>query len=126
MAPRARFDGAASMGYVGAVSDESKPMSLEEGIAMRLRETRGPVTYGDLKEHLERDAVFIAGPDLDLVDCGVAVAADDVDRVGQWIARGSLRKPTQAERDAWPDEKAQRWVAIIVQPFVIVQLVPDA
>lgn len=108
------------------MDDDPKPMTLAEGIALRLKETRGPVAFSDLKEHLERDAVFIVGPDLDLVDCGLAVATDDVDKVEQWILRGSLRKPTQTERDVWPEEKGTRWVAIIVQPFVIVQLVPDA
>ena len=101
-------------------------MTLAEGIEVRLKETLGPVSFSDLQEHLARDAVFIAGPDLDLVTCGVAIATDDVLRVEQWIVRGSLRKPTRTERDLWPDEKVTRWVAIIVQPFVIVQLVPDA
>jgi hypothetical protein len=101
-------------------------LTLEEGITLRLRETRGPVTYPDLAEHLARDAVFIVSPALDLVACGVAVATDDLDRVSAWIERGELRKPTQLERDAWPQETAPRWIAIIVQPFVLVHLQPDA
>jgi hypothetical protein len=101
-------------------------LTLEEGISLRLRETRGPVTYVDLAEHLARDAVFIVSPTLDLVACGVAVATDDLEQVSGWIEAGELRKPTQLERDAWPLERAARWVAIIVQPFVLVHLQPDA
>jgi hypothetical protein len=105
---------------------EPKPMTLEEGISLRLRETRGPVTYADIADHLARDAVFIVSPALDLVACGVAVAIDDVELVSSWIQRGELRKPTPLERDAWPRESGVRWLAIVVQPFVLVHLQPDA
>ncbi len=101
-------------------------MTLAQGIERRLSETRGPVFYADIAEHLLRDALFIVSPELDLLQCGVAVAMDDADSVGDWIKRGTLRKPTEAERGAWKEEKLARWDAIVVQPFVLVRLLPDA
>lgn len=109
------------------MSDAPTPMTLEEGIAHRLRETKGPVAFSDLVEHLERDGLFIVSTRLDLVTCGVAVATDDVERVGAWISAGELRKPTQAERDHWRERApTDLFMAIIVQPFVLVQHEPDA
>jgi hypothetical protein len=99
----------------------SKPMPLEDAIRARLESLAGPVPFADLAEHLERDAVFVVGPTLALVECGVAVATDDVARVRAWIESGELRKPSRFERDSWPKEPRRRWVAIIVQPFVLIQ-----
>jgi hypothetical protein len=99
-------------------------MSLPEALTTELSKRRGPVFFSDLKAHLDRDAVFIVRADLDLVACGVAVAMDDIDQVGKWIEEQKLRKPSAAEREAWPKEEGQRWMAIVVQPFVLVQDAP--
>lgn len=109
------------------MTERPKPLTLEEGIAHRLRETRGPVAFADLAEHLARDGLFIVAASVDLIACGVAIATDDVDRVRTWIGSGELRKPTQAERDHWRDHTPlDLWTAVIVQPFVLVQREPDA
>ncbi len=99
----------------------SSPMSVPEAVRSQLEKRVGPVQYSDLRAHLERDCVFVVRADLDLIDCGVAVALDDVDQVGGFVASGQLRKPSQRERDEWPLDEARRWVAIVVQPFVLIQ-----
>lgn len=99
----------------------SEPMSVPEAIRERLKSRLGPVQFSDVKAHLDRDAVFIVRADLDLVECGVAVATDDVDQVRGWIDAGQLRKPSAAERREWPDQSERRWMAVVVQPFVLVQ-----
>jgi hypothetical protein len=96
-------------------------MSLEEAIRTKLTTTKGPVSYTDLLDHLARDAVFVVELSLSLVECGVAVAMDDVARVEGWIASGELRKPSQAERDTWPLETGREWSAVVVHPFVLLQ-----
>jgi hypothetical protein len=97
------------------------PMTLEEGIRERLGQMVGPVLFDDLRAHLARDAVFVVGPTLSLLECGVRVAMDDVTAIEGWVASGELRKPTADERVAWPGEVSRRWVAVVVQPFVLVQ-----
>lgn len=112
-------------------SDESDdeivpvPMSLEEGIRTRLEQTKGPVFFSDIKAHLERDGLFIVAGTHSLVECGVAIGLDDVDTIKRLIASGELRKPTQDERDGWALMKGRRWISIVVQPFVLVQDLPD-
>jgi hypothetical protein len=103
----------------------SGPMSVEEAIRVRLSSLAGPVPFEVLAEHLERDAIFIVAPTVSLLECGVAVAMDDVDRVRAWIDAGELRKPTLDERSSWPKAGKRTWVAIVVQPFVLVQDPPD-
>jgi hypothetical protein len=103
----------------------SDPMTLQQALREQLTKRLGPVQFGDLNAHLERDAVFIVRPDVDLVACGVAVATDDVDQVRAWILEGRLRKPSRQERERWPLELDRRWNAIVVQPFVLVQDVAD-
>lgn len=95
-------------------------MSLEEALRLKLGEAMGPVFFSDLKAHLERDAVIVIAADLPLLDVAVAVAQDDVDLVGGWIASGEMRKPSQAERDSWPADEGRKWTAVVVQPFVLV------
>lgn len=104
---------------------EPVPMSLEEGIRTRLEQTKGPVFFSDLKAHLDRDGLFIVAGTHSLVECGVAIALDDVDTIQRLIGSSELRKPTQDERDSWPLAKGRRWVSLVVQPFVLVQDLPD-
>jgi hypothetical protein len=109
----------------GAAVMADRPMTLEEGIRTRLEEALGPVLFTDLRAHLARDAVFVVGPTVSLVECGVRVALDDVTAVTAWIASGELRKPSSDERAAWPAAAGRRWMALVVQPFVLVQDLAD-
>ena len=99
----------------------AKAMSRRAATRLRLEETSGMVMYSDLKAHLERDAVFVVAPALSLIECAVAVAMDDVDVVQGWIEGGALRKPSRKERERWPKDEEQRWRAVVVQPFVLIQ-----
>lgn len=107
-----------------AVKDE--PMSLRAATRLRLEEIAGVVMADDLRAHLDRDAVFVVARRLSLIDCGVAVAMDDVDDVRLWIDKGLLRKPLPSERAAWcdaarSDASEQRWRAVVVKPYVLIQ-----
>ena len=107
----------------------SEPMSLEDAIRLKLAGTVGPVSYEDIAQHLAADAVFVIAKSLSIVECGVAVAMDDVARVESWIKSGELRKPSLDERKGWPDVPSRTWTAIVVHPFVLLQdpeELPDA
>lgn len=95
-------------------------MSIDEAYRVQLTRSLGPVGYSDLRAHLDRDAVFIVAPSLSLVDCGVAVATDDVAKVKAWIDSGELRKPSKGERESFAASGAT-WNSVVVQPFVLVQ-----
>jgi hypothetical protein len=94
---------------------------LPQAIRERLESTLGPVFYSDFSAMLKRDAVFVVHRRVALVDCAVAVAMDDDRTVAGWIADGTLRKPSRAERDEWPTQEGRRWSSVVVQPFVLLQ-----
>lgn len=77
-----------------------------------------------LRLHLERDAVIVAAPGLDLQEAAARIAADDRETVGRWIAAGELGKPTLEQIGAWNAEPAKRFRMIIVQPWVLIQVLP--
>lgn len=97
-----------------------------EALRTNLERSLGPVFFTDFRAMLERDAVFVVAASLTLVECGVAIATDDVERVKGWIGSGALRKPSRAEREAWPREATRQWMSLVVQPFVLLQEPADA
>lgn len=74
-----------------------------------------------LRLHLERGAVIVVAPPLDLASVAASLAADDTVAVGAWIAGGELAKPTLAQVEAWNAEPARRFRMLIVQPWVLIQ-----
>ncbi len=95
--------------------------TLDEEALARLDATLGMVHGSDLGAHLKRDAVLLVADQLDLRTAAIAVAQDDAPRVAAWLGAGLLRRPTDAEREAWLAAPERRWLAVIVQPFVFIQ-----
>ncbi|MDI3283023.1 DUF2288 domain-containing protein [Polyangium sp. 15x6] len=90
----------------------------------RIAETLGDVHWSDLRAHLARDAVIIVDDALDLLDVGVALAKNDVPSVDAWIRAGKLQKPTAEELTRWSLDASTRFLAAIVQPFVLIRRPP--
>lgn len=101
-----------------ALHQVDSPMSSPEE---KLRDQLGPVIYSDLQAHLDRGAVFLVRPDLDLLSCALALATDDAEKVRIWLSEGGLRRPTEEERTRWSALAEPRFVAVPVQPYVLVQ-----
>ena len=98
----------------------SRPLDGED-LRRALEAHLGPVQSSDLAAHLRRDAVFVVSGGVPLVSCGVAVATNDTASVGAWLASGTLRRPSAEEAEAWLASSTRRWLALVVQPFVLVQ-----
>ena len=81
----------------------------------------GPVHYSDLRAHLGRDAVFVVRAPLTLLEAARGLARDDAAAVKAWLEAGTLRRPTDDERDAWAATPDRTFVAVPVQPFVLVE-----
>jgi hypothetical protein len=74
-----------------------------------------------LKTFLQKDVVVIVNDGLDLVDVGVAIAQDETVKVDRWIGEQLITKPTNDDLAKWNSNPAQKFRAIIVQPYVLVQ-----
>jgi hypothetical protein len=77
--------------------------------------------WGWLRRHLERDAVIIVAPALDLAEAAQRLAADDSGSVAAWIAAGLLCKPSAEQLAEWNAAPGQRFRMLIVQPYVLIQ-----
>lgn len=87
----------------------------------KLAATRGHVFWSDLRAHAQRDVIIVVAEELDLLDVGEAVAANDTARVQRWIEEKKLTKPTTEDLARWPTEPAARFESLIVAPFVLVR-----
>jgi hypothetical protein len=71
--------------------------------------------------HVQRDAVVVVAPELDLLDVGVVIASDNVSSVQLWIGEQLIYKPSAAQLADWNGDRTKRFNTLIVQPYVLVQ-----
>lgn len=74
-----------------------------------------------LRAHLERGGLIVVARDLDIVDVGLKIAADDSASIGGWIDGGKLAKPSAGQIAAWDSEKEKLFLCLIVSPYVLIQ-----
>lgn len=74
-----------------------------------------------LKPHIQKDAVIIVVPELDLLDVGVAIAGDDTQKIEHWIGEQLLSKPSTDMLNRWNSNPSQRFQAMIIQPYILVK-----
>ena len=86
-----------------------------------MEDTLNEAEWSWLKPHALRDAVVIVDRSIDLLEAGKAIAANDKTQVSQWIERGLMTKPTAEQIASWDAAPEQRFLSLIVQPFVLVQ-----
>ncbi len=77
--------------------------------------------WGWLKAHLERGGLIVVARNLDLVESGLKIAADDSAAVRGWIDRGLLTKPSQEQIASWDLDRGRKFKVLIVSPYVLIQ-----
>ncbi len=80
--------------------------------------------WGWLRAHLERGGLIVVAQELEIVDVGMAIAADDAVVVNGWIAAGKLTKPSVAEIASWDGDRGRKFLSLIVSPYVLIQEIP--
>ncbi|WP_309744505.1 MULTISPECIES: DUF2288 domain-containing protein [unclassified Chamaesiphon] len=74
-----------------------------------------------LKPHIQKDAVILVVPELDILDVGVAIASDNTQSVQHWIGEQLLVKPSPEILNRWNTNPHQKFQAMIIQPYVLVK-----
>ncbi len=92
-------------------------MACREELARSVDEAE----WGWLRAHLERGSLIVVARNLDLVEAGLKIAADDSAAVSDWIASGFLTKPSQEQIASWDLDRGRRFKVLIVSPYVLVQ-----
>lgn len=97
---------------------DSKQASLKTQLSEQIANSQ----WIDLLPHARRDALIVVDDALDLLEVGEAIAQDDVTLVQQWIAENLIHKPSVAELNTWNDNPQQTFSTLIVQPFVLINV----
>jgi len=71
--------------------------------------------------HVQRDAVILVAPGLNLLDVGEAIANDNTQSVQQWIDEQLITKPSVDQVGEWNGDRQKRFNTLILQPYVLVQ-----
>jgi hypothetical protein len=79
------------------------------------------ISWKELQPHAKRDAIVVIKNELDLAEVAVAIAEDNTASVQNWIGSQSIAKPSSQELTEWNQTPEKQFVALIVQPFVVVK-----
>lgn len=77
--------------------------------------------WEDLAPHHARGGLLLLAPAHDLLDVAEALARDDTQRVGEWLARGVLWRSRAADVERAEADDALRFQFVVVQPWVLAQ-----
>jgi hypothetical protein len=92
-----------------------------ENLREQLAENVDEAELDWLKPHIQKDAVILVAPELELLDVGVAIASDNTQSVQHWIGEQLLVKPSTEILNRWNANSEQKFEAIIIQPYVLVR-----
>lgn len=78
------------------------------------------ITWEELQPSFARGALLRVAGDFDLIEAAQAVARDDRDCVGAWLANGQLARLEAEQARDWLERDPPLW-AVVVAPWVLVQ-----
>ena len=87
----------------------------------RLREHFDEAEWAWIKPHTERGIVIVVDEFLDLLQVGDAIARDRSAEVQKWIDQNLLTKPTPQHILDWDANPKERFLCLIVQPYILIQ-----
>lgn len=94
---------------------------MEKNLREQLTELLDEAELEWLKPHIQKDVVIIVVPDLDILDVGMAISSDNTQSVQHWISEQLLVKPSSDILSRWNSNPTQKFQALIVQPYILVQ-----
>ncbi len=85
-----------------------------------LNEQTAQMRWSELERFFAGGTVISVAGELDLIDVGARIAADDKDSVLTWMNAGLLYKVTDEEAGSWHTDDTLLW-AVVVKPWILVQ-----
>jgi len=77
--------------------------------------------WTDLKDHAQRNAVFILSTELDLLEAAQKMIEDDAVTVAKYVQTGRIARPTPELMKLWDASKHKSFRFVIIQPYVMIQ-----
>lgn len=79
-----------------------------------------------LKQHYERDALFVVEDELDIFDICVAVANDNSSLIAGHLETNKVYRPSEEQVANWEKDKFKKMAQfLIVQPYVFIKLIRE-
>ena len=89
-------------------------------LRQELNEQTAQMRWSELERFFASGHVITIAPELDLIDVGARIAADDRASVEDWMSAGLLYKTTDTQADDWSGQDALLWT-VVVKPWILVQ-----
>lgn len=87
----------------------------------QLRKHFDEAEWAWIKPHTERGIVIVVDEFLDLLQVGEAIASDRSVEVQKWINQNLLTKPTPQHIINWDANPKERFLCLVVQPYILIQ-----
>ena len=89
----------------------------------KLRAEVAAVPWQELVPHCARGGLLLLSPQVDLLDAAEAIARDDRAWAAEGLTAGLLGWSTEADTKGFEADATKRFQCVIVQPFVLAQLI---
>jgi len=96
------------------------PNIMTDALAKKFHEEICQTDWAPLQRNFAQGEVLWVSPELDLIDTAICVATDNAAKIGDWLSKKLLAKPTMENAAYWRENNTQ-FLMLIVQPFVLVQ-----
>jgi hypothetical protein len=85
-----------------------------------INEQTAQMHWSELERFFASGSVIWVAGELDLIDVGARIAADDKDSVLGWMNAGLVKKVTDEQALSWQADEALLWT-VVVKPWILVQ-----
>lgn len=85
-----------------------------------INEQTAQMRWSELERFFASGTVIAVAGELDLIDVGARIAADDKASVLDWMSAGLLNKVTDEQAGSWHTDDALLWT-VVVKPWILVQ-----
>ncbi len=89
-------------------------------LRQELNEQTAQMHWSELERFFASGSVISVAGELDLIDVGARIAADDKESVLGWMQGGLLWKVTDDEAGSWHAADTLLWT-VVVKPWILVQ-----
>ena len=96
-------------------------MNSESDVRTRIESTLDEATWDILALPAVDGRVVMVLQPLVLIEVGIALANDSTQQVSHWLSEGLIYKPENDEISRRSKLEGQKYMAVIVDPFVLVQ-----
>jgi hypothetical protein len=96
-------------------------MNPEPDVRARIESTLDEATWEILALPAVDGRVVMVQTPLGLIEVGIALANDSTQKISHWLSEGLIYKPENDEISRRSKLESQKYMAVIVDPFVLVQ-----